>query len=72
MQIITMIGSHLFMLISVFGIVWWFRKETREDWKMCNTEIKEMREEFKQFRDMWVMESKDFHARLLKIEMERK
>lgn len=82
-QVITLVVGMLTLFLGNFGIIWWFRKESREDvkefrkecrddWKICNTEIKEMREEFKQFREMWALESKDFHSRLLKIEMGRK
>lgn len=62
----------LTLMIGNFGIIWWFRRECREDWKMCNAEIKTMNEEFKQFREIWLEESKDFHKRLLEIEMNKK
>jgi hypothetical protein len=76
LQLLTVVLANL-------GAVWWFRKESREDWKMCDKDIKEYREEFrsdtrerreefKEFREMWLAESRDFHERLLKIEMERK
>ena len=85
-QVMIMYNSWfqlLTVILANLGAVWWFRKESREDWKMCNTDIKECREEFrndtrerreefKHFREMWLAESKDFHERLLKIEMERK
>lgn len=64
-QIVTIIGSHFFMLLTVFGIIWWFRKESREDWKIIHQEMKEFKEAIR-------AEMKDFHERLLKIEMERK
>lgn len=62
----------LTVLIANFGIIWWFRKESREDvkefrkecredWKRCTTLIDAIKEEMK-----------DFHERLLKIEMDRK
>lgn len=28
-------------LFGTFGIVWWFRKETRDDWKMHYEEMKD-------------------------------
>lgn len=85
-QLIVLCNNWLQLLTVVLanlGAVWWFRKESREDWKMCDQEIKnyreefrndtkERREEFRQFREMWLAESKDFHERLLKIEMEKK
>lgn len=71
-QVLTILGGMATVFFANLGIIWWFRRECREDWKMCNQEISSMREEFKQFREMWAAESKDFHERLLKIEMERK
>lgn len=60
-QIFTVIGSHFFMLLSVFGIIWWFRRESREDWVRCQNTLDAIKDEMK-----------DFHERLLKIEMDRK
>jgi len=67
------------IIIANLGVIWWFRKESREDWKMCNANIQEMR---KESREDWKRseniinaikdEMKDFHERLLKIEMTRK
>lgn len=53
-QIMTIIFAN-------FGIIWWFRKESREDWTRCQNTIDSIKDEMK-----------DFHERLLKIEMERK
>lgn len=50
----------LAIMVGNFGIIWWFRKECREDWKMCNGTIEAIR-----------IEMKDFHEKLLKIEMDR-
>lgn len=57
MQIVTLI-------IANFSVVWWFRKESREDWKMIHQELKE-------FKDIVRIEMKDFHERLLEIEKNR-
>ena len=54
LQILTVVFAN-------FGVIWWFRKECREDWKMSNDLIKAIQAEMK-----------DFHERLLKIEMDRK
>lgn len=51
----------LTIVISNFGIILWFRKESRDDWVRCQNTIDSIKEEMK-----------DFHERLLKIEMERK
>ena len=58
LQILTVVFAN-------FGVIWWFRKESREDWKMIHQELKE-------FKDAVQAEMKDFHERLLKIEMDRK
>lgn len=55
----------LTVIFANFGIIWWFKKESREDWKMIHQEMKEFKEAVR-------MEMKDFHEKLLKIEMERK
>lgn len=55
----------LTVIIANFGIVWWFRKESREDWKMIHQEMKE-------FREAVQMEMKDFHERLIDIESRRR
>lgn len=62
--------------IANFGIIWWFRKESREDWKIIRKESREdwkiIHQEMKEFKDVVRIEMRDFHERLLKIEMERK
>lgn len=60
------------LFLGNVGVIWWFRKESRED-------LKEFR---KESREDWIRchktieaikeEMKDFHERLLKIEMDRK
>lgn len=52
-QILTVVFAN-------FGIIWWFRKESREDWIRCQNTIDAIKDEMK-----------DFHERLLKIEIER-
>jgi len=47
--------------LSNFGIILWFRKESREDWVRCQNTI-----------DCIQKEMKDFHERLLEIEKGRK
>lgn len=51
----------LTIIVANFAIIWWFRKESREDWVRCQNTIDSIKEEMK-----------DFHERLLKIEMDRK
>jgi hypothetical protein len=58
MQLITVILTN-------FSVIWWFRKESREDWKMIHQEMKEFKEAIR-------LETKEFHERLLEIERGRK
>jgi hypothetical protein len=51
----------LTIIVANFAIIWWFRKESREDWVRCQNTIDSIKDEMK-----------DFHERLLKIEMDRK
>lgn len=53
MQIVTVI-------IANFTILWWFRKESRDDWIRSQNTIDAIKDEMK-----------DFHERLLKIELNR-
>ena len=49
------------IMMSNLGVILWFRKESRDDWIRCENTLVGIREEMK-----------DFHERLLQIEMERK
>ena len=71
-QTLTVVIGMFTLFLGNVGIIWWFRKESREDikefrkesredWKMCNATIEAIR-----------VEMKDFHERLIKIEMDRK
>lgn len=51
----------LTIALTNFGIILWFRKESREDWIRCQNTI-----------DAIHKEMKDFHERLINIEIERK
>ena len=55
----------LTVVLANFAVIWWFRKESREDWKMIHQEMKEFKEAIR-------LEMKDFHERLLEIEKGRK
>lgn len=52
------------IFIANFGLLLWFRAESRNDWRKTDSEIKE-------FRELMFLEIKDFHGRLCSIE-ERK
>jgi hypothetical protein len=47
-------------LIILLSFIYVFRKESREDWLRCESMISAIKEEMR-----------DFHERLLKIEMDR-
>lgn len=51
----------LTVILANFSVIWWFRKESREDWKLIHQEMKEFKEAIR-------IEMKDFHERLLDIE----
>lgn len=53
------------LMMGNFAIIWWFRKESREDWKI-------MHNEWREFKETVRLEMKDFHERLLEIEKRRK
>jgi len=55
------------LLFANFGIIWWFRKESREDWKRCDDQILAIREIGNNIN----LEMKDFHNRLCEIESRR-
>lgn len=63
-QTTTIIFTSISMFFANLGVVWWFRKESREDWKMIH-------EETKAFREAIRADMKDFHERLLDIEKKR-
>jgi len=54
MQILTVIAGN-------FGIILWFRKESRDDWVRCQNTIDAIKDEMK-----------NFHERLLEIEKRKK
>ena len=66
----------LSLMLANFGVIWWFRKESREDWRIIHEEMKEFKEtsriETNQFREAVRLEMKDFHERLIEIESARK
>jgi len=64
-QILSLFLGMFTVFFGNIGVIWWFRKESREDWKMMHKENTEFKEAIR-------MDMKDFHERLLKIEMERK
>lgn len=67
-HVLTIVGSNIILALISLGttitLFLWARSEARQDQS-------EIRHDMKEFREIWIAESKDFHERLLKIEMER-
>lgn len=59
------------LIVTNFTIVWWFRKESREDWARNSDKMDKMVERTDKILEAIQSEMKDFHERLLKIEMGR-
>lgn len=74
-------------IISLFvanaGLIIWFRTESRNDWRhmdnkldaqknAIDAQINAIRADMKSFQDAMLLESKDFHGRLCKIEEGKK
>lgn len=78
-QVLTIVGSNIILAIMSLGttitLFLWARSEARQDQAELRSHFNyfqnEIRQEMKEFREIWMAESKDFHERLLKIEMER-
>jgi len=60
-QVISMLVGFFAIFFGNIGVIWWFRKESRDDWIRCENTINAIQEEMK-----------DFHKRLLEIELKRK
>lgn len=67
-QVLTIVGSNVVLALMGLGttitLFLWARSEAREDQQ-------EIREDMKNFREIWMEESKDFHKRLCEIEAKR-
>lgn len=59
------------VIIANFTVVWWFRKESRDDWKHMDSKMDQMNKEHKEFKEAIRLDMKDFHERLLEIEKSR-
>lgn len=62
----------LTIIVGNFSIILWFRKESREDWVRCQNSIDSHQRDTKVTIDAIQSEMKDFHKKLLEIEMGRK
>ena len=51
----------LVIILSVFGMFLWSRKDSRD-------EIREIRKDMRDFREIWSKETMEFHGRLCTLE----
>lgn len=59
---------HVFSLfLANAGLIIWFRTESRNDWRHMDSKTDAIRQEISAIHQ----EMKDFHERLIKIEMDR-
>lgn len=58
----------LSLVLTNFGIILWFRKESREDWVRCQNTLDAIQKDSYDFKQAMREETKDFHERLLEIE----
>lgn len=79
-QVFTIVGTNIALTIGSIGLTvtlfLWSRSESRSDWRHMDMKLEtfkeEMRTDMKQFRELWMQESKEFHQRLCDIEAKRK
>ena len=80
--ILAMVGSVIALIAVVIALFLWNRTEARADYRKLDEENKQLRrelidvmrvakEDWKEFRERWAEESKDFHGRLCAIEERR-
>lgn len=70
-----MINESWIQILSLFlanaGIIFWFRTESRNDWRHMDNKMEENRRETIQILKAIQEEIKDFHGKLCKIEESR-
>lgn len=63
------------LFFANFAIILWFRAESRSDWRHMDNKLEtfktEIRSDMHSFREQWMQETKEFHARLCAIEERR-
>lgn len=64
-EVMTIIGANIALFGTNIGLLIWFRTESRNDWRHMDNKLDT-------FMKGIQAEMKDFHERLLKIEMEKK
>jgi len=65
-----------YQIIAIFianaALIAWFRSESRSDWRHMDAKMESFRAEASLLTRAIQMEMKDFHEKLLKIEMNKK
>lgn len=56
------------LFLANFGIILWFRAESRSDWRHMDLKTDAIRLEIKEFNEKWHAETKDFHGKLIALE----
>jgi hypothetical protein len=56
------------LFLANAGLIFWFRAESRSDWRHMDAKIDAMRQDSKEFQAAILQEMKDFHGRLCAIE----
>jgi hypothetical protein len=56
------------LFLANAGLIFWFRSESRSDWRHMDAKIDVMRQESKEIQAAILYEMKDFHGRLCAIE----
>jgi hypothetical protein len=59
------------LFIANLGIILWFRAESRADLRHSDVKMEALRREHAEFRELMLIEIKDFHGRLCAIEERR-
>lgn len=89
-EIVAVIATAIALFVATAALMLSFKAESRDDWNRAREDwarteqkIEVMRQEAKEFREMWAKESKEFnekwaqesrefHGRLIEIEQSRK
>lgn len=80
--IIALLGGVIGLMAVIIALFLWNRSEAKRDWERSDIADKQLRrdmieimrqgkEDWKEFRERWAEESKDFHGRLCAIEERR-
>lgn len=60
------------LFLANAGLILWFRSESRADWRLMDSKMESFRAENGILIRAIQEEMKDFHSKLIKIEMERR